>query len=91
MIGGVSDPVGRAQDQLRQLFPGQNGLDNAVAWATDVLAQELLDPAITPLRAARALRRTDRRLALVTARYLTEAAAGSKQKRSRTPLNPHLE
>lgn len=91
MIGGVADPVGQAQDELSRLFPGTDGPEEAVAWARGVLAGEGLDPAAAPLRSVRLLRRTNRRLGLVAARYLTDAAAGRKQERVSRPLNPHLE
>ncbi|MGO1259021.1 MAG: hypothetical protein ACTMII_08725 [Brachybacterium sp.] len=91
MIGGVADPAGRAQEELHRLFPGENGLEEAVAWARDVLDEAGLDPAVAPLRSVRLLRRANRSLGLLTARYLTDAAAGRRQKRAARPVNPHLE
>lgn len=91
MIGGVADPVGRAQEELRRLFPGKDGLKDAVAWARDVLAEAGLDPAAAPLRSVRLLRRTHRSLGLLAARYLTDAVAERRQERASRPLNPHVE
>lgn len=91
MIGGETDPVGRAEEELRRLFPGRNGLDDAVAWAREVLAEAGLDPAAAPLRSVRRLRRMNRRLGLVAARYLTDAAAGRRQERAPRSPNPYLE
>ncbi|MGP9746312.1 hypothetical protein [Brachybacterium sp. AOP29-B2-41] len=91
MIGGVADPVGRAQEELCRLFPGKDGLEDAVVWARDVLADAGLDPAVAPLRCVRRLRRTNRSLGLLAARYLTDAVAGRRQDRASRPLNPHLE
>lgn len=90
MIGGVTDPVGQAQEELRRLFPGKNGHDDAVAWARDVLAEAGLDPASAPLRSVRRLRRENRRLGLVAARYLADTAAGRRPKHAPRPFNPHL-
>jgi len=76
MIGSSRTPGQRARAQLAQLFGGAEGEERAVAWARDVLAQDGLDAARSPLRSLRALRRAERRLGLVTARYLVEAVAG---------------
>lgn len=90
MIRGGSDPVRRAQKQLNRLYSGDDVEQQGRIWATEVLRARGLDPAAAPLRSLRALRREDRRLGLVTARYLVELAAG------RTPVphtgreNPHL-
>ncbi len=91
MIGGETDPVGRALEELRRLFPGTNGIEDAVAWAREVLAEAGLDPASAPVRSVRRLRRMNRRLGLLAARYLTDAAAERTQERAPRPLNPHLE
>ena len=77
MIGGTVSPVERAKKQLTLLFPDDPGHREAVAWASAVLQNAQLDPSAAPLRSLRALRRADRRLGGVTARYLVDAAAGT--------------
>ena len=62
----------------------------AVDWARDVLMERGIDPSAHPVRALRALRRADRRLSLVSARYLADATAGRPQRRSRA-RSPMLE
>lgn len=90
MIDGARGPVRAAEAQLRRLHPGEDGVDAAVAWARGVLDQHGLDPAETPLRALRRLRREDRRLRLVTARYLVERAAGRDPSARHRPRSPFL-
>ncbi|GLI31583.1 hypothetical protein ACH0CV_10860 [Brachybacterium paraconglomeratum] len=41
-----------------------------------MLTKDRLDAARSPLRSLRALRRAERRLGLITARYLVDAVAG---------------
>ena len=90
MIGGA-DPVGRARQELRELFPDDEDFEGAVEWGRQVLAAERIDVGSASLRSVRALRKNDRRLSRVAARYLAEAAAG-KRPGERTPsFNPHLE
>lgn len=91
MIGGTADPVGRAQEQLRRLFPDDPEHTAAIAWARETLHSSGLDPDAAPLRSLRALRRADVRLDAVTARYLVEIAAGKPVNSRRPGLNPHLE
>lgn len=76
MIGGSIDPAGRAEREVRGLFADDDALDRAVAWAREILAVRGLDPSAQQLRSLRELRRADRRLSLVAARFLVEAAAG---------------
>lgn len=91
MIGGTVSPVERAKKQLTLLFPDDPGHREAVAWASAVLQNAQLDPSAAPLRSLRALRRADRRLGGVTARYLVNAAAGTAAGGSPRAVNPHLE
>lgn len=91
MIGGVTDPVGQAHEELRHLFPGESGLEDAVSWARGVLGGKEVDPAAAPLRSVWLLRHSNRRLGLVAARYLTDAVAGRRQDRTSRPQSPHLE
>jgi len=91
MIGGTTDPAGRARKQLHRLFPDDPELSGAVSWARETLRSAALEPSTAPLRSMRALRRADRRLGVVAARYLVEEAAGRAPARRRRPLNPHLE
>ena len=88
MIGSSQSPVERAQKQLHRLFPDDPDLAGATAWATETLQNEALDPSASPLRSLRALRRADRRLGAVSARYLVEAAAGRNRSSRRRPLPP---
>ena len=73
MIGGASDPAVRAEQEIKALFAGDDVIAHAVDWARDVLMDKGIDPSAHPLRAIRALRRADRRLGLVPARYLVDA------------------
>jgi hypothetical protein len=91
MIGGTADPVGRAQKELRRLFPEDPDLSGATAWARETLREAGLDASSAPLRSLRALRRADRRLGAVAARYLVQSAAGRLGERPGRPFNPHLE
>lgn len=75
MISSAESPSERARAQLRRLFPGDPELTGAAEWAADTLRGASLDPAAAPLRAVHALRRADRRLTLIAARYLVERAA----------------
>lgn len=91
MIGSSRSPVDRAQKQLHRLFPDDPDLTGATAWAAETLRHEALDPSASPLRSLRALRRADRRLGAVPARYLVEAAAGRtpSSRRRAVPPNAH--
>jgi hypothetical protein len=79
MIGSSRTPGARARQQIAQLFDGPEGEERATEWARGVLAQDGLEARRTPLRALRALRRAERRLSPVTARYLVEAVAGRSE------------
>lgn len=87
MIGSLS-PVERAQRQLRRLFPEDPELTGATAWARETLRLAGLDAAASPLRSLRILRRADRRLGAVTARYLVELAAGQDPAVRERPIPP---
>lgn len=88
MIGSGRGPVERAQTQLHHLFPDDPELTGAMAWASRVLGDEQLDASASPLRSLRALRRADRRLGAVAARYLVEAVAGRAPGHHRRPIPP---
>lgn len=90
MISDPRGPVRRAEQQLMRLHPGESGVEDAVEWARGVLAECGLDPATAPLRAMLRLRRQDRRLRLVTARYLVERAAGRTPSSEPRSVPPHL-
>ncbi|MCT1776509.1 hypothetical protein [Brachybacterium sp. p3-SID957] len=88
MIGGAADPAARAEQEIKALFAGDDVIAHAVDWARGVLMDKGVDPSAHPLRAIRALRRADRRLGVVPARYLVDAAAGrpTRRGRARSPL-----
>lgn len=86
MISDAKGPVRRAEHQLKRLHPGENAVEDAVQWAREILAEGGPDPATAPLRAMHRLRKEDRRLRLITARYLVERAAGRAP--STEPRNP---
>lgn len=90
MIGGAN-PVGRARQELRQLFPDDEDFEGAVEWARRVFAAEQIDADSASLRSVRALRKNDRRLSRIAARYLAEAAAGKRPGERTSSFNPHLE
>lgn len=90
MIGSSQSPVERAQKQLHRLFPGDPDLAAATAWAAETLRNGSLDPAASPLRSLRALRRADRRLGAAAARYLVEAAAGRSPGPRRRSVPPEV-
>lgn len=79
----------RAQKQLHRLFPDDPDLATATSWAVETLRNEALDPSASPLRSLRALRRADRRLGAVAARYLVETAAGRDPGSRRRPVPPN--
>lgn len=83
VIGGATDPVGRAEQEIKSLFAGDDVVAGAVDWARGVLTERGIDPSANPVRALRALRKADRRLSRGSARYLADAAAGRPQRRSR--------
>lgn len=89
MIGGAADPVGRAEQEIKALFAGDDVIADAADWARGVLMERGIDPSAHPMRAARALRRADRRLGHASARYLADAAAGRPPRRS-SRINPLL-
>ncbi|ATG53239.1 hypothetical protein CFK38_12515 [Brachybacterium vulturis] len=88
MIGSSQGPAERAQRQLHGLFPEDPALTAATTWATETLRSAQLDPSTAPLRSLRALRRADRRLGVLAARYLVEAAAGRPAAPGRRPHPP---
>ncbi|EYT48550.1 hypothetical protein M3C58_11995 [Brachybacterium muris] len=90
MIGGATNPVGRAEQEIKSLFAGDDVIAGAVDWARGVLMERGIDPSAHPVRALRALRKADRRLSLGSARYLADAAAGRPQRRGHT-RSPFLE
>lgn len=79
-----------ARRRLARLFPGDPECASAVAWAKEVLGEAGLDPSKAPLRSMRSLRRAERRLDLLSARYLVERAAGRPRRGPRGPRNPLL-
>lgn len=89
MIGGEIDPTARAEREVRGLFADDDALDRGVSWAREVLADAGIDPETQQLQAIRALRRAERGLSLVGARYLVSAAAGHPPRR-RGPRSPLL-
>ncbi len=92
MIGGRIDPVGKAEDELRRLFPGDRDLSAATAWAAETLRDAGVDATEAPLRSVRVLRRAERRLSAVTARYLVESVSDRRRgTRGRESGSPHLE
>ncbi|WP_394214749.1 hypothetical protein [Brachybacterium vulturis] len=88
MIGSSQGPAERAEQQLRGLFPDDPALTAATTWASETLRSAQLDPSSAPLRSVRALRRADRRLGALAARYLVEAAAGRPAPGPRRPHPP---
>ena len=91
MIRSRRSPSDRARAQLEQLFSGPEGPEHATAWARAVLDEAGFDASRTPLRALRALRRADRRLSPIAARYLVDAVAGHGDRGSvRRAWNPLL-
>lgn len=88
MIGSARSPVERAEKQLHRLFPDDPDLTAATAWAAETLWNEALNPSASPLRCLRALRRADRRLGAVAARYLVESAAGRRPAPGHRPVPP---
>jgi hypothetical protein len=92
MIGGRTDPVGKAEEELHRLFPGERDLSGATAWAAETLRDAGVDATSAPLRSVRVLRRAERRLSAVTARYLVETVSDRPQgSRRRESGGPHLE
>lgn len=90
VIRSSTDPVRHAQKQLRGLYTGDDAEQRARSWAVEILQVRGLDPAKAPLRSLRALRRGDRRLGLVTARYLVDLAAGRSPSPRSGGEDPHL-
>lgn len=90
MIIDDENPAARAERQLTAVYAQDGGIDGAVAWARRTLEAERRDPAKRPLQSARALRRADRRLSMVSARYLAHAVSGrpdhGRRLGSRNPL-----
>ncbi|GAA1486153.1 hypothetical protein [Brachybacterium fresconis] len=89
MIGGEIDPTARAEREVRGLFADDEAVDRGVSWARQVLADAGIDPETQPMQAIRVLRRTERGLSLIAARYLVSAAAGRPPRR-RGPGSPVL-
>lgn len=91
MISDDVNPSARAERQLAAVYAQDGGIDGAVAWARRTLEAARRDPSKRPLQSARALRRADRRLSLVSARYLVNAVSGrSDQGRGLRARNPLL-
>lgn len=88
MIGGTADPVGRAEREVRGIFADETAMDRAVTWAREVLSDDGIDPSSQQLQAIRSLRRSERRLSLIAARYLVDAAAGRGPRRRRRHTGP---
>lgn len=88
MLSRQVDPTVRAEREVRGLFADEGALERGVAWARAVLEEAELDASMQQLRALRALRRADRRLSLVAARYLVDRVGGSPapRARDRSPL-----
>lgn len=78
MIGGVRRPSDHAVIELETLFAENGGVGGGIEWARTTLAAEGMDAKRRPwpLRAVRRLRRTERRLSIIAARYLVDAVAG---------------
>lgn len=79
MIGNQRDLLGRARREVRGLFADEGATDRAISWAREVLARDGIDASAQQLRAIRALRRAERGLSLVGARYLVNAVNGQQQ------------
>lgn len=90
MIGGDVDPVDAVRKELRQIFPHDEDLEAAAGWARGVLEGEGLDPDAVSLRSVRALRKHDRRLSRVAARYLADTAAGKEPRSGGGGTSPLL-
>ncbi|MFC7374296.1 MULTISPECIES: hypothetical protein [unclassified Brachybacterium] len=90
MIGDGADLVGRAEREVRGIFADEGALERAVAWASEVLAKDGIDPSAQQFRAMRSLCRAERRLSLTGARYLVNATSGRGNRRA-APRNPILE
>lgn len=88
MIIGDMDPSARAEREVRGLFADEAALERAVDWARTVLSEAGVDASSQQLRAMRELRRVERRLSLVGARYLVSAVTGRPPQRPgrRSPL-----
>lgn len=82
MIDAGITPVGLAEREISRLFADRGGREAAGTWAREVLAAAELDPRRKPLRSVRVLRRAERRLSPIGARYLVEVAAGRIPSRS---------
>lgn len=89
MIGGVRRPSDHAVIKLETLFAEDGGVEGGIEWARTTLAAEGMDAKRRPLRAVRRLRRTDRRLSMIAARYLVDAVAG-RYPGERGPCSPML-
>jgi hypothetical protein len=86
MIGGFRRRVREAETQVLGLFADDDALSRARRWAREVLRDRHVDPARSPLRAARALCAADRRLRLSSARWLiAHLEAGPAQHPPRRP------
>lgn len=91
MIIDDVNPAARAERQLSAVYAQDGGIEAAVDWARRTLEADRRDPAKRPLQSARALRRADRRLSMVSVRYLVNAVSGRPdQGRGRGPRNPLL-
>lgn len=91
MIIDDANPAARAERQLTAFYAQRGGIEAAVDWARRTLEVDRRDPAKRPLQCARALRRADRRLSMVSARYLVNVVSGRPdQDRGRRPRNPLL-
>ena len=80
MIGIRRNFGKEAELQVRGLFADDGAVERGVAWAREVLDECSLDPASQPLEGIRALRRADRRLSLIAARYLVDAVVDAAQR-----------
>lgn len=78
MIGNQRDLLGRARREVRGIFADEGATDRAVSWARDVLAADGIDASAQQLRAIRSLRRAERGLSLMGARYLVNAVNGEE-------------
>lgn len=85
MIGNQRDLLGRARREVQGLFADDGATDRAVSWARDVLSKDGIDASAQQLRAIRSLRRAERGLSLLGARYLVNAVNGQEEAGSSSP------
>ena len=72
-----------AAREIKGLFADDSALDAGREWAVQTLEAAGLDPRREPIKGIHALRKANRRLSLVAARYLVDRAAGRPVKKAK--------